>query len=173
MTGGYFNTMVVLVAVVLAVSILGVSDAEAKKSRSKVHPTEGAGQVDVGEGEASKLDFTFDAEDLDENVATDAAKGNFSLREENAFVEGRVTCLRVRDGNAVVKGRIDKASDGELDLEGLFVQFHAADSAGAKGKMDELGPDISTDSSACGDLTGGHTEPIFKGSIVLRDTPNL
>ena len=39
--------------------------------------------------------------------------------------------------------------------------------------MDELGPDISTDSSACGNLTGGHTEPIFKGSIVVRDTPNL
>ena len=173
MTGGYFNTAVVLAAILLALSVLSVSDAEAKKYRSKVHPTKGAGQVDIGEDEVSKLDFTFDAKGLDENVATDAAKGNFSLRKGNAFVKGRVTCLRVRDGNALVKGRIDKTSDGDLDLEELFVQFHAVDSAGAKGKMDELGPDISTDSSGCGNPTGGHTEPIFKCSIVVRDTPNL
>ena len=88
-------------------------------------------------------------------------------------MEGRVTCLRVRDGNAVVKGRIDKASDGELDLEGLFVQFHAVDSGGAKDKRDELGLDIITDSSACGNPSGGSTESILKSSIAVRDTPNL
>ena len=88
-------------------------------------------------------------------------------------MEGRFTCLRVRDGNSLVKGRTDKTSDGELDLEGLFVEFHVVDSGGTKSKGDELGLDISTDSSACGDPTGGNTEPILKGSIVVRDTPNL
>ena len=79
----------------------------------------------------------------------------------------------MRDGNAVVKGRIDKTSDGDLDLEGLFVEFHAFDSGGAKGKRDESGLDITTDSSGCGEPTGGTTEPILKCSIVVRDTPNL
>ena len=173
MTNDGFKAIVALVAVMLALSILGVSDAEAKNSRSKVDSAKEAGQVDVKEGEVPKLVFTFDAKDLDENIATDVAKRSVSLPEGNAFVEGRVTCLRMRDGNALVKGRTDKISDGELDLEGLFVEFHGVESGGAKGKRDELGLDISTDSSACGDLTGASTEPILKGSMIVRDTPNL
>ena len=78
MTTDGFKAIVALAVILLALLISGVSDAEAKKSRSKADSAEGASQVDVGEGEASKLVFAFDAEDLDEDVATDAAKATFS-----------------------------------------------------------------------------------------------
>lgn len=171
--------MVVALALLVGALTLAASGVAGAK-KSKTDSAKGKGEiVQEGEGTTRTQKFKLKAKDVDKDPLTDAAKGKISFQllveEEGGGelfagrLEGKVVCLRVDEGAAVLVAEVTEVS-GDLTgnfQEGDFILNSVLDSGEPKGQGDLYAAGF-TQSETC-PAPSGAGQPITDGNITVKD----